>query len=115
MTPITEGDDLAVAQSQSAAMAKAKTALREAVDKAIGEATGFRAVACGPQFEGGPRRRLRGALQRRRIENCRPNTGLGALGKPSQRLLVRPGPRGFETDDAIQEAQSRASRGWRST
>jgi hypothetical protein len=53
VTPITEGDDLAVAQSQSAAMAKAKTALREAVDKAIGEATGFRAVAVVPNLKEG--------------------------------------------------------------
>ncbi len=33
--PITEGDDLAAANSQIAAMAKAKTTLKEAVDKAV--------------------------------------------------------------------------------
>lgn len=34
--PITEGDDLADAKSQSAAMANAKTSLKEAVDKTVG-------------------------------------------------------------------------------
>src|SRR5215510_11216803 len=34
--PITKGEDLAAAQSQSAAMAKAKISLREAVEKALG-------------------------------------------------------------------------------
>jgi len=42
--PITGGDDLAAARSQSAAMANAKISLKDAVDKAIGEAAGFRAV-----------------------------------------------------------------------
>jgi hypothetical protein len=53
VTPITEGDDLAAAQSQSAAMAEAKTPLREAVEKAIGEAAGFRAVAVVPNLKDG--------------------------------------------------------------
>jgi hypothetical protein len=35
--PITEGDDLAAAKSQSAAMAKAKSSLKEAVDKAAAQ------------------------------------------------------------------------------
>jgi hypothetical protein len=34
--PITEGDDLADAKSQSAAMANAKTSLKAAVDKTVG-------------------------------------------------------------------------------
>jgi hypothetical protein len=34
--PITEGDDLADAKSQSAAMTKAKTNLKTAVEKAVG-------------------------------------------------------------------------------
>src|SRR5262249_43161822 len=43
--PIAEGEDLAIAQSQHAAMAKAKVPLKEAVERTIGEATDFRAVA----------------------------------------------------------------------
>jgi hypothetical protein len=34
--PVTEGDDLADAKSQSAAMANAKTSLKDAVDKTVG-------------------------------------------------------------------------------
>jgi len=49
--PITTGDDLAAAQSQSAAMAKAKTSLKEAVEKAVGEAAGFRAVGVVPNLK----------------------------------------------------------------
>jgi hypothetical protein len=41
---ITENDDFAAATSQSAAMAQAKTSLKDAVDKAIGETAGYRAV-----------------------------------------------------------------------
>jgi hypothetical protein len=51
--PITQADDLAAAQSQSAAMAKAKTSLREAVGEAIGEAAGFRAVGVVPNLKDG--------------------------------------------------------------
>jgi hypothetical protein len=51
--PIAQTDDLAVAQSQSAAMAKAKTSLREAVEKAIGDAAGFRAVGVVPNLKDG--------------------------------------------------------------
>src|SRR2546430_953724 len=36
--PITNGEDLAAAQSRSAAMAEAKTSLREAVEKVLGQA-----------------------------------------------------------------------------
>jgi hypothetical protein len=50
VTPITEGDDLATAQSHSAAMARARSSLREAVDKAVGGAPGFRAVAVSPNL-----------------------------------------------------------------
>jgi hypothetical protein len=53
VTPIIERDGLAAAQSQSAAMAKAKTSLREAVDRVIGEAPGFRAVAVIPNLKEG--------------------------------------------------------------
>ena len=45
VAPFTQADDVAVAQSQSAAMAKAKTSLKEAIDKATSEAARFRAVA----------------------------------------------------------------------
>ncbi len=43
--PITEGDDLAAANSQTAAMAKAKTTLKEAVDKAAAQSANARVVS----------------------------------------------------------------------
>jgi hypothetical protein len=43
--PITEGDDLAGAQLQSAAMAKAKTSLKEAVEQAVKQAPNSRALS----------------------------------------------------------------------
>jgi uncharacterized membrane protein YkoI len=43
--PITEGDDLAAANSQSAAMTKAKTSLKEAVDKAVTQSANSRAIS----------------------------------------------------------------------
>jgi hypothetical protein len=51
--PIVDGDDFAAAQTQSAAMAKAKATLREAVDKALAEAVGFRAMAVVPNLKDG--------------------------------------------------------------
>ena len=48
--PITEGDDLAEAKTQSAAMAKAKTDLKSATNMA---AIGSRAVAVTPQLKDG--------------------------------------------------------------
>jgi hypothetical protein len=51
--PITTGDDLAAANSQAAAMAKAKTSLKDAVDKAIVEPTGFRAIGVVPNLKEG--------------------------------------------------------------
>jgi hypothetical protein len=51
--PITTGDDLVAAQSRSAAMAKAKISLRQAVEKALGEATGFRALSAVPNLQDG--------------------------------------------------------------
>jgi hypothetical protein len=51
--PITEGDDLAVAKSQSAAMAKAKTSLKEAVDKAMAQSANARAVSAVPSVKDG--------------------------------------------------------------
>ena len=51
--PITKGEDLAAAQSQSAAMAKAKISLRDAVEKALGEAAGFRALGAVPNSKDG--------------------------------------------------------------
>jgi hypothetical protein len=51
--PITKGDDLAAANSQSAAMAKAKTSLKDAIDKATGEIAGSRAVGAVPSLKDG--------------------------------------------------------------
>jgi hypothetical protein len=51
--PITEGDDLAAANSQSAAMAKAKTTLREAVDKAVTTSASARVVSAVPNLKDG--------------------------------------------------------------
>jgi hypothetical protein len=48
--PITEGDDLAEAKTQSAAMAKAKTDLKSATNRA---AVGSRAVAVTPDLKDG--------------------------------------------------------------
>src|SRR5262245_54656303 len=50
---ITEGDDLAAAKSQSAAMAKAKSALTEAVGKAVAGHSGYRAVSVVPSLANG--------------------------------------------------------------
>ena len=49
---ITEGDDLAAAKAQSAALANAKAALTEAVNKAEHDAAGFRAVSVAPETSG---------------------------------------------------------------
>ena len=51
--PIEEAGDLATAQLHSEAMAKARIGLREAVDKALGGAAGFRAVAVAPNLKEG--------------------------------------------------------------
>lgn len=51
--PITEGEDLADAKSQSAAIAKAKNSLRAAVDRAVGQSAGFRAISATPEMKGG--------------------------------------------------------------
>ena len=51
--PITEGDDLAAANAQSAAMTNAKTTLKEAVDKAVTPSTDVRAVGAVPSLQGG--------------------------------------------------------------
>jgi hypothetical protein len=51
--PITMGDGFAVARSQSAAMASARISLKEAVDKAIGEAAGARAGGVIPNLKEG--------------------------------------------------------------
>jgi hypothetical protein len=50
---ITEGDDLADAKAQSAAMAKTKTSLKAAADKAVRTSTGFRAVSATPSLKSG--------------------------------------------------------------
>jgi hypothetical protein len=51
--PITEGDDLAAAKTQSAAMAKSRTQLKEAIDKATGQASAVRAVSVVPEVKDG--------------------------------------------------------------
>ncbi|UWU76519.1 hypothetical protein N2603_42770 [Bradyrhizobium huanghuaihaiense] len=51
--PITEGDDLAAAKSQSAAMAKAKTTLKETIDKAVAQSPKARVVSAVPSLKDG--------------------------------------------------------------
>jgi len=51
--PITEGDDLADAKSQSAAMSKAKITLKAAVDKVLSQSAGFRAISVTPDMKDG--------------------------------------------------------------
>jgi hypothetical protein len=51
--PITEGEDLAAANSQSAAMAKAKTTLKEAADKATAQSARARVVSAVPTLKDG--------------------------------------------------------------
>jgi uncharacterized membrane protein YkoI len=51
--PITEGDDLAGANSQSAAMTDAKTTLKEAVDKAVTSSANVRVVSAVPSLKNG--------------------------------------------------------------
>jgi len=53
LEPIADGDDLAAANSQSAAMAKAKTSLKEAVDKAMAKSANTRAVSAVPSLKDG--------------------------------------------------------------
>ena len=50
---ITESEDLAAAQSQSAAMAKAKVSLRAAAEQALRGNAGFRAVSVTPSLKDG--------------------------------------------------------------
>ena|SRR5215472_9569200 len=50
---ITEGEDLAAAKAQSAAMAKAKTDLKAAADKAAAQMAGSQAVSVTPETKGG--------------------------------------------------------------
>lgn len=51
--PITEGDDLAAATAQSAAMATAKISLNEAIDKALTQSAKARAVNVAPSLKAG--------------------------------------------------------------
>src|SRR5258708_5996913 len=52
--PITEGDDLAAANAQSAAMAKTKTSLKEAIDKAMAQSANARAISVVPSLKAEP-------------------------------------------------------------
>lgn len=51
--PISEGDELAAAKSQSAAMTRAKTTLKEAVDKAAAQSANVRVVSAAPSLKDG--------------------------------------------------------------
>ncbi len=51
--PIAEGEDYTAAQSQSAAMAKAKVSLRAAVEKALRDNAGYHAVSVTPSLKDG--------------------------------------------------------------
>jgi len=51
--PIAEGEDYTAAQSQRAAMAKAKGSLRTAVAKALRDNAGFRALSVTPSLKDG--------------------------------------------------------------
>jgi hypothetical protein len=51
--PITEGDDLVAAKSQSAAMAKAKASLKAAVDKILSQSPEYRAISVAPDLKDG--------------------------------------------------------------
>jgi hypothetical protein len=51
--PITKGDDCAAASSQSTARAKAKTTLKEAVDKAAAQSANTRVVSAVPTLKDG--------------------------------------------------------------
>jgi hypothetical protein len=50
---ITQGDDLVEAKSEMAAMAKAKTTLKAALDKAVGQNAGYRAISIFPSLKDG--------------------------------------------------------------
>jgi len=51
--PIAAGEDYTAAQNQRAAMAKAKVSLRAAVEKALRDNAGFRAVSATPSLKDG--------------------------------------------------------------
>jgi hypothetical protein len=51
--PITEGEDLAAAKAQDATMGKAKSSLRQVVEKAATEGDGSRAVSVTPDMKDG--------------------------------------------------------------
>jgi hypothetical protein len=53
VAPITAGEDLAEAELQSAAMARAKTSLRDAVAKALVDAGDFHAIGVAPSLKNG--------------------------------------------------------------
>ena len=50
---ITEGEDLAAAKTQSAAMAKAKGSLNDAIARAVAKHNGYRAVSVVPSLKNG--------------------------------------------------------------
>jgi hypothetical protein len=50
---ITEGEDLAEAKAESAAMAKAKITLKAALDTAVGQNAGYRPISIFPKLKDG--------------------------------------------------------------
>jgi uncharacterized membrane protein YkoI len=51
--PITEGEDLAQAKAQSAALTKARIPLKEAIDRVVAQTEGARAVSAIPDLKDG--------------------------------------------------------------
>ena len=51
--PITEGEDLAAANAQSAAMGKAKISLKDSVDKAMAQSANARVISAVPSLKDG--------------------------------------------------------------
>jgi hypothetical protein len=66
--PITEGEDLGDAKLQAAAMTKAKAALNTAVDAAVKQVAGSRAVGVTPELKGEPSTALIQLLQGGRFQ-----------------------------------------------
>jgi hypothetical protein len=101
--PITEGDDLAAAKLQSAAMAKAKTTLKEAVDKAVTQSGNARVISAVPTKDGRPVVSI-AFLDGEKMKLCN-SPGLGAeqrIGRETPFVLRRCGDvNSFRTPDAV--------------
>jgi hypothetical protein len=75
--PITEADDLAAANSQSAATVKAKTSLKEAVDKAMAQSANAPRGERGAQSQRWASRRFSRSPRRRTVQDRSTAFGLG--------------------------------------